>query len=162
MTGGKPDPKAHECRRCSARVIRDSAAQTSEKRATARSSASRMNPVRNHDREHTFLAAAARGHAPFVAHAQARLEAGDEPFGDSWAWIGIGRHLSELLEEAADLGAWAALADEALDLERLTDRQRQQVRAVLALAARRGAEAHQSLTAALRSIETQTTTEAQA
>ena len=65
-----------------------------------------MTPARDIQRERALLSQAARGHAPFVAEAQARLEAGEELYGDSWAWIGVRRHLSELLEESADLGAW--------------------------------------------------------
>jgi hypothetical protein len=110
-------------------------------------------PARQAAREQRFLADAARGHAPFVAHAQARLEGGEELYGDSWAWIGIRRHLTELLEEAADLGAWATLADQALDRDsEVSDQHREQIRAVLAVAARRGAQAHQALSAALRSM----------
>lgn len=110
--------------------------------------------LRDTQREQRLLAAAARGHLPFADQAFARLEAGEEPFGDSWTWIGIARHLSELLEEASDLGAWSALADQALDRERdLSDLHRGQLRAVLELVARRGAEAHQALSQALRSVE---------
>lgn len=95
-----------------------------------------MTPARQPAREHRFLTEAARGHAPFVAQAQARLEAG------------------ELLEEAADLGAWATLADQALDADpKHSELNHDQVRAVLNLVARRGAQAHEALTAALRSID---------
>lgn len=113
-----------------------------------------MTPARDLPCERAFLAAAARGHHPFVAQAQARLEAGEELFGDSWCWIGIRRHLTELLEEAADVGSWAALADQALDVDpSLSDLHREQIRAVLVLAARHGAQAHEALTRALRSLQ---------
>ena len=103
--------------------------------------------LRDQQREQTFLRDAARGHEAFVQHATARLDAGEEPYGDSWAWIGIGRHVRELAEEAADLGAWAALADQALDREHdLPDVDRARTRAVLELVARRGAQAHEALT----------------
>lgn len=72
---------------------------------------------RDPQRETAFLTEAARGHAPFVEQATARLDMGEEIYGDSWAWIGLRRHLAELLEEAADLGSWAALASQALDTE---------------------------------------------
>ena len=102
--------------------------------------------LRDQQREQRFLSDAARGHEPFVQHATARLDAGEEPFGDSWAWIGIRRHVDELLEEAADLGSWAALADQALDREQEpADVDRARIRAVLELVARRGAQAHQAL-----------------
>ena len=113
--------------------------------------------ARDLHREHAFLANAARGHAGFVTHAEQRLEAGDETFGDSWAWIGIHKHLTELLEEAADLGAWAALADQALDRDpAVTGVPRDQLRAVLALCALHGAAAHRSLAQALTTLERQT------
>ena len=102
--------------------------------------------ARNLKREQRFLTEAARGHDPFVRHATARLEAGEEPFGDSWCWIGVRKHLAELLEEAADLGSWAALCDQTADHDpRLSDVDRERVRAVLALVARLGAQAHEAL-----------------
>jgi len=103
-------------------------------------------------REARFLADAARRHDLFVAQAQARLEVGEEVYSNSWAWIGLRRLLAELLEEAADLGAWSVLADQALDREQLTEQERQRIRALLELAARRGAQAHAALTAGLDSL----------
>lgn len=107
---------------------------------------------RDVDRELRFLTDAARGHRPFVEHATARLAAGDETFGDSWAWIGVARHLTELLEEAADLGAWAALCDQAADLERLSTDDKRRLEALLRVVARRGAQAHEALTSAVRAL----------
>jgi hypothetical protein len=110
---------------------------------------------RDRDRERAFLADAARGHRPLVDHALARLDAGDELYGDSWAWIGIRKHLAELLEEAADLGAWAVLAHQALDHEpRLSAVDRQRVAGVVAAAAAHGARAHAALTAAVTALGT--------
>jgi hypothetical protein len=109
---------------------------------------------RDTQREHVFLTEAARGHDSFVAQCEARLEAGEERFGDSWAWVGIRRHLTELLEEAADLGSWAVLADQALDHDQaLSDLHKEQLRSVLAVASHRGAQAHELLSQALRSVE---------
>lgn len=109
--------------------------------------------LRDLDRERRFLRDAARAHAPFVEHASERLAAGEEPFGDSWAWIGVRRHLAELLEEAADLGAWAALCEQALDRElELAAEDRQRLRAVVQIAARAGAEAHEALTGAAQAL----------
>jgi len=69
------------------------------------------------------------------------------------AWIGVKKHLTELLEEAADVGSWSALAEQALDLDLvLSEQHRQQIRAVLRTAARHGAQAHESLTIALDSL----------
>ncbi len=107
--------------------------------------------ARDLTREQQFLAAAARGHDPFVQEATARLAAGEELYSDSWAWIGIRKHLVELLEEAADIGSWAALCDQAVDVDpQLSDVDRERVRSVLALAARRGAQAHEALSGVLR------------
>jgi hypothetical protein len=111
-----------------------------------------MGAERDQRREARFLGDAARGHDPFVVQAQARLAAGEEIFGQSWAWIGIRKHLTELLEEAADIGSWAVLAVQALDREQLADAERDRIRAVLELAARRGAQAHAALTAGLDSL----------
>jgi len=104
---------------------------------------------RDPGRERAFLIEAARGHEPFVEQAIARLDGGEEIYGDSWKWIGLRRHFAELLEEAADLGSWAALAAQALDHEPdLSDADRQRIDAVLAATARHGARAHALLTAA--------------
>jgi hypothetical protein len=98
---------------------------------------------RDTQREREFLRAAANGHIAFAEHAEQRLSAGQELFGDSWSWAGIPRLLAEMLEEAVDLATWAVLTDQAIDLdERLSDRQREQLRAALHVAARRGAQAH--------------------
>jgi hypothetical protein len=113
-----------------------------------------MTAARDTQREHAFLAEAARGHDRFVAQCEARLAASEDRFGSSWAWIGIGRHLTELLEEAADLGSWAVLADQALDHDQtLSDLHKEQIRAVLVVTSRRGAQAHELLSQALASIE---------
>lgn len=108
---------------------------------------------RDRDREQRILTNAGHGRAPFIEQARARLEAGEERFGSSWSWIGIPRHLTELMEEAADLGSWAVLADQALDLEHgLSDDAREQIRQALHRAAELGAEAHKVLDAALKAI----------
>lgn len=105
-------------------------------------------------REHLWLENAARGHTAFVEHAEARLAAGDEPYGDSWMWIGLRRHVAELLEEAADLGAWSALARQVVDRETtLDDVHRQQIGAPLELTARHGAAAHEALTRAAQLLD---------
>lgn len=112
-----------------------------------------MTDRRDLRREHQLLAAANRGQpGRFIEHAEERLAAGEAVYGDSWAFAGIRRLLTEMQEEAADLGSWSVLADQALDLEELTDLHRDQIRAVLALAAHRGAQAHAALSRALASI----------
>jgi hypothetical protein len=109
---------------------------------------------RDRGREREFLAkAVGEDRSAFVVEAQARLTAGEQLYGDRWARVGIRRLLEELVEEAVDLGAWAALAEQAVDLEpRLSDVQAAQVRGVLALAARRGAQAHDVLAQIVRSL----------
>ena len=107
--------------------------------------------ARDLDREQRFLTDLARGHDGFVRHATARLAAGEDLYSDSWAWIGVRKHLGKLLEEAADLGSWAVLADQAADVDpRLSDVDRERVRAVLALVARLGAQAHEALAGVTR------------
>jgi hypothetical protein len=113
-----------------------------------------MTAGRDLARETRFLTEGARGDRPFIDDAQARLAAGEDTFGDSWMWIGIRRHLTELLEEAADLGAWGCLAEQALERENdLSDLHREQIRAVLTTAAHCGAQAHAALTRARTSLE---------
>jgi hypothetical protein len=114
---------------------------------------SEQGTLRDRDYEQRFLVDAGRGHEPFAMQATARLAAGDETFGDSWGWIGIRRHLDELLEEAADLGAWSVLASQALDREpNLSDVDRQRLASMLAVVAAQGARAHRTLTAAVRCL----------
>lgn len=61
-----------------------------------------------------FLLAAAHGHGRagrrWATHAQCRLRDGQRDYGDTWATRPVAELLAELREEAADLGAWAALA----------------------------------------------------
>jgi len=71
--------------------------------------------------EAAFLAVAARAHgqagAGWARHAAVRLEAGEDAYGERWTTLGTEALLDELAEGAADLGAWGALARQALDLE---------------------------------------------
>jgi hypothetical protein len=104
-------------------------------------------------RERRFLAEAACGHMPYIEQALARLDAGQSTYGDSWCWIGIRRHLAELTEEAADLGSWSALADQALDGElALSAEQREQTRQALRRVAALGACAHRLLAEATEAL----------
>lgn len=105
-------------------------------------------------RERRWLAEAACGHAAFIEQALARLEAGQAEFGDSWAWIGVRRHVAELTEEASDLGAWAVLCDQALDLDAgLSSEQREHLRQTLRRVAALGAAAHRLLSEASEQLE---------
>ncbi len=90
---------------------------------------------------------------PSLSRLKHDLRLATKLYGDSWAWIGIRRHLAELLEEAADLGSWSALADQALDHEPdLSDVDRDRIAGVLAAAAEQGARAHAALTVAARAL----------
>lgn len=105
-----------------------------------------QQPARDNRRERVFLHAAAGFVTPegFVEHAEARLAQGerDRNYGNRWAQITLATFVQELREEAADLGAWAALADQRLDLEHLHPTFAAQIRAALQSIARRGAQAH--------------------
>lgn len=112
-----------------------------------------MTPVvsiRDLEREASFLSTAAGDHAAFVEHVAARLQLGEREYGDAWATRDLRELLGELLEEAADLGAWAVLAEQRLSTSSLTIGERDRVVAVLSLVARHGAQAHRLLIAAIR------------
>jgi hypothetical protein len=109
----------------------------------------RVAAARDLDREALFLAAAGGGRSAFFAQATGRLRAGQAVYGDGWAARGVEALVGELLEESADLGAWAALADQALDAEQLSPGERQRMAAVLALVAAHGAQAHALLSGAM-------------
>jgi len=105
--------------------------------------------ARDRARERAFLAAAARPHGPagacWALCARGRLEAGQAAYGDRWATVGLSRLLEELAEEAADLGAWAALAEQALDFEDLDPSTAVEVHRALEAATRAGADAYAAL-----------------
>jgi len=96
-----------------------------------------------------FLAVAARAHgqagAGWVRHARVRLEAGEESYGERWTTLGTEALLDELAEEAADLGAWGALARQALDLEPVDTATVHHVAAALDRMAEAGAAAYAAL-----------------
>ena len=91
------------------------------------------------------------GRSGFARHASQRLTAGEHAYGDRWTTLGLDRLLRELLEEAADLGAWGVLALQtlervpgAIDAERIAAR--------LTAAIRQGAQAHYELASASRGL----------
>lgn len=90
------------------------------------------------------------GGSPFVTQATARLKLGERVYGDRWMRQGVSVLLSELLEEAADLGAWAVLVLQSLD--ELDPDQREVVEACVLDAARAGARAHSAVMRALGAI----------
>jgi len=89
----------------------------------------------------------------FAAHARERLEMGEGLYGARWATMGIARLLDELAEEAVDLGAWSALALQALDGEDLAPSLRDEIVAQLRAAACAGAQAHAAVEAGVRALE---------
>ncbi len=96
-----------------------------------------------------FLAVAARAHAQagagWARHAAVRLEAGEDTYGERWTTLGIEALVDELAEEAADLGAWGALARQALDLEPVDAAILHRVAAALDRAAEAGAATYAAL-----------------
>jgi hypothetical protein len=77
---------------------------------------SKRAQIRDLVRERRWLEDAERDSSPsgFAAHAQERLREGQETYGDRWAAESMATLLTELQEEAADLGAWGVLALQAL------------------------------------------------
>ena len=115
---------------------------------------SELVTLRDEFRERHWLSEVSHGDERFVDLVAARLQAGQELYGDSWAWIGAEKLISELVAEALDLGAWAVLCDQALDRDTdLTELHRRQLRSVLRVAAQAGARAHALLDQALTSID---------
>lgn len=105
-------------------------------------------------RERRWLAEASCGHLAFVEQALARLDAGQAAYGDSFEWVGIRRHLIEMLEEASGLGSWAVLCDQALDHEHGLDAdERERVRQALRRVAALGGAAHRLLSEAAVELE---------
>jgi hypothetical protein len=109
---------------------------------------------RDIDLEREFLLDAARGREQFVTDVVERLTAGAVEYDDSWQWCGLATLLREAREEGADLAGWSVLAAQAVDRDhRLSEAQRGQLTAILAVVARHGAAAHEALTAGLSIID---------
>jgi hypothetical protein len=109
---------------------------------------------RDVERERRFLLDAARGREQFVTDVVERLAAGAVEYHDSWAWCGLSTLLREAREEGSDLAGWSVLAAQAADRDhRLSEAQRGQLTAILAVVARHGAAAHEALTAGLSIID---------
>lgn len=104
--------------------------------------------VRDPDREAAFIADAATGLDGFAGHVAARLELGEREYGSAWADRGARALVLEALEEAADLAAWLALADQALDAEPPPRDDEDMLRCLLALAAADAGRAHANLAGA--------------
>jgi hypothetical protein len=98
-----------------------------------------MKAERDPDRERRFLHAASPLVPAFREHACRRLAAGEVEYGDSWATRPIEGLLSEIIEECADIGAWAALTDQAVDRTEFDQADRELITEALLDAARLGA-----------------------
>jgi hypothetical protein len=84
-----------------------------------------------------------------AAHANRRLAAGERAYGNRWTELGVVRLLTELAEEAADLGAWGVLALQALEHDTgIRTTQRDAIANALHDAILYGAHAHAALTRA--------------
>jgi len=107
--------------------------------------------------EAVFLAVAARAHgqagAGWARHARVRLEAGEDTYGERWSTLGTEALLGELAEEAADLGAWGALARQALDHEPVDAATLHRLAAALDRAAEAGAAAYAALLDARQALD---------
>ena len=113
-----------------------------------------MTGQRNLNREAQFLAyAAGLDDDAFVRHATDRLRSGQRLYGDRWTVLGPRQLLLELMEEAADLGAWGALLIQAVDSEEsLSSADRERLRSAARCSARHGAQTHRVLERALQAL----------
>lgn len=97
---------------------------------------------RDVSREWRFLDQASYGtRSGFAKAAAARLVQGEQSFGDRWKTLTLEQFARELEEEAADLGAWAVLAVQALDGLDLEDVHIARLDGLLTQVARAGAQA---------------------
>lgn len=115
-----------------------------------------MSTQRDIEREGAWLERAALDSrsASFAEHATTRLAAGVDAYGDRWTQLGLARLLTELTEEAADLGAWGVLALQSLEREdalRADDRESIADRLLAVMLS--GARAHHDLERARREYE---------
>lgn len=104
---------------------------------------------RDLERERDFVGSGAGG---WAEHVHTRLAAGQEIHGDRWAERPLTALLYEILEEAADIGAWAALAEQRLDAADFDDDAKAMVRSCLSDAVGSGSWAHWYITLALKEI----------
>jgi hypothetical protein len=118
---------------------------------------SKRAQIRDLVRERRWLEDAEHNSSPsgFAAHAQERLADGQRLYGDRWAEESLAALLTELQEEAADLGAWGVLALQALShaerTQHLDDPSRAKlyvVRSSLSAVVVLGAHAHYALVVA--------------
>jgi hypothetical protein len=113
-----------------------------------------MSARRDLDRERRFLRGAAPLAPPFREHASRRLVTGEQEYGDSWATRGLADLLLEISEECADIGAWCALTEQALELSDIDPGDREHVSSALLCAARMGALAWARINQAQRLLDT--------
>lgn len=103
-------------------------------------------PTRNRSLERACLKPARS--PEFATHALDRLASGEILYGSRWTELGVSRLLDEILEEAADIGAWGVLALQALDVEVACPVTRMTVAELIEVAIAAGALAHRALTSA--------------
>ena len=109
--------------------------------------------TRNLGLERSWIGEAGRGlDERFTSHVHRRLAMGDQMYGDRWQALGLERLLTEITEEAADLGAWAVLALQALDLTEAGSSERRALAGGLMVAARAGAQAHAAIVEAAEAL----------
>ncbi len=110
-----------------------------------------MSAERDSVREQAWLEAAEQdaGASGFACHVVERLLAGESVYGDRWATVGLRKLIAELMEEAADLGAWAVLALQVLGEQA----ERDLVASALRAAILWGAYAHHALALGLDHLE---------
>jgi hypothetical protein len=89
----------------------------------------------------------------FSEHALRRLDAGAADYGDRWVTTSIEKLISELAEEAADLGGWGVLALQALARSDLGGQERDEIATNVLAAIAFGARAHREMTSARRLVE---------
>ncbi len=89
----------------------------------------------------------------YAAAVAARLDAGAEDYGESFAWCARSRLWSRLAQESVDVGAYSALTLRRLELDGTAPRQLERLRALLLSIARHGAEAEALISEARRLAE---------
>jgi hypothetical protein len=120
----------------------------------------RREPVPSRDpvRELSWLEGAVEdlglGGEAFVEHVLRRLASGQKLYGDQWAEAGFEGLLSELEEEAADIGAWGVLALQVLETDpRVSELMRQHLGILVKVAMTLGAASYQALKLARDDLE---------
>lgn len=114
-------------------------------------------PAREPSRELLWLLraqASAGAESGFTDHAVRRLAAGQELHGDRWADLGFERLLTELEDQAADIGAWGVLALQVVEADpNISDVMRDHIGLLVHVAMALGAYSYEALTLARSDLE---------